>query len=140
MITLLAAASGWGQTTIPSTVDYQPITRDQRLQWVRDATVGVPSLLGGTISSGIATGLNRPPEYGPTWPGFGKRNGVRLSGVATSNAMEASLGMLWGEDPRYVRAAPGRFKTRVWNVVKMTFVAKNSLGENSPAFARYLSV
>ncbi len=95
-----------------------------------------PSLLGGTISSGIATGLNRPPEYGPTWPGFEKRNGVRLTGVATSNAMEASLGMLWGEDPRYVRAAPGRFKTRVWNVVKMTFVAKNSLGENSPAFPR----
>jgi len=138
-LTVILTVPAWGQLS-PSG-GYQPITRDQRIEWFRDSTIGVPSLLGGTISSAISTGLDRPTEYGPTWAGFGKRYGMRLTGVATSNMMEASLGVLWGEDPRYFRAGAGDpFKKRVWNIVKMTFVAKNSLGENNPAFARYLSI
>lgn len=136
---LLAAGSLSGQA--PLSPNPQPITVEHRIKWFQQSTIGVPSLIGGTFSAAITTATNHPAEYQPTWAGFGKRYGMRLTGVATSNMMEASLGVLWGEDPRYFRAAPGEpLKGRVWNVVKRAFVAKNSLGEDVPAFARYLSI
>jgi hypothetical protein len=54
--------------------------------------------------------------------------------------MEASLGALWDEDPRYVRAAGQPLKQRLARVVKMAFVARNRNGEFVPAYARYVSV
>lgn len=61
--------------------------------------------------------LNRPHEYGTHWDGLGKRYAIRLSGVATGNAIEASLGALWGEDPRYRRVPDRPFGARVKHVV-----------------------
>lgn len=120
---------------------YQPISVEQRVDWFRHNTIGAPMLIGGVIIAAISTGMNHPPEYGPHWEGYGKRYGMRLTGVATSNMMEASLGVLWGEDPRYYRVGSGTpFKNRLWNVIKRSFVAKNSLGEDVPAYARYFSV
>jgi len=78
-------------------------------------------------------------EYGPHWDGFGKRYGMRLTGVSTGNAMEASLGAIWGEDPRYFRLVNAPFKERVGSVVKMTFLAHNRFGNVVPAYARYVS-
>src|SRR4051794_33160024 len=78
-----------------------PVTGEQRLKWAAVSTVGAPSLIGGLFSAGFGTGINSPNEYGPHWDGFGKRYGMRLTGIATSNLMEAGLGAAWGEDPRY---------------------------------------
>jgi hypothetical protein len=118
--------------------NYTPITGEGRLKWFTVSTVGPTSLLGaGVISSAWGTAFNRPPEYGPTWEGFGKRYGMRLTGVSTGNAMEASLGAVWGEDPRYFRAEGQTFKQRVGNILKMTFVAPGRDGRLRPAYARY---
>jgi len=137
----IASGSAYGQKALSAASSDPAITNKGRLDWVTDSTIGPASLIGGTFSSAFSTAFNNPTEYGPTWAGFGKRYGMRLTGVATSNVMEASLGTLWGEDPRYFRADSGSpFKKRVWNIFKMTFVARNSLGEDVPAFARYMSV
>jgi hypothetical protein len=66
-----------------------------------NSTVGPKSLAAGIVSTAWNTALNKPKEYGPHWEGLGKRNGMRLTGVATGNAIEAGFGGLWGEDPRY---------------------------------------
>ena len=79
-------------------------------------------------------------EYGPGWAGFGDRYGMRLTGIVTGNAIEASLGTLWGEDPRYFRVPDDPFKERVRNVVRLTFVARQSDGGFAPAYARYIAV
>ncbi len=84
---------------------YIPITPHQRVAWFANSTVGTRSLAGGLFAAGFGTARDAPHEYGPHWEGFGKRYGMRLTGVSTGNAMEASLGSLWGEDPRYFRAA-----------------------------------
>ncbi len=110
------------------------------MKWVVFSTVGPPSLVGGVISAGFGTLYNRPSEYGPHWEGFGKRYGIRLTGVSVSNTMEAGLGALWGEDPRYFRAAGQPFKTRLSHVVKMTFLAHNREGRTMPAYARYVAI
>src|SRR5580704_2821638 len=77
------------------------ITGDQRALWVIQSTVGWQSLAYGVIPAGVGTALNHPREYGTHWEGFGDRYGMRLAGLATSNTMEASLGAIWHENPRY---------------------------------------
>ena len=37
-----------------------------------------------------------PSEYGPHWEGYGKRYGIRLTGIATGNAMEAGVAHHFG--------------------------------------------
>ncbi len=123
-----------------ATPTYRPPSREDRLKWFTFNTVGPPSLIGGAISAGWGTLLDTPVEYSTHWSGFGSRYGMRLTGVSTGNAMEAGLGALWGEDPRYRRAAGQPFKQRVVNVVKMSFLADNRQGQPMPAYARYMAI
>jgi hypothetical protein len=116
---------------------YVPITAKGRLKWFVLSTVGMESLLfAGPWSAGWGTAFDRPHEYNTSWEGFGQRYGMRLTGVSTGNAMEASLGALWGEDPRYFRTEGQPFKKRVTNVIDMTFRAYRDDGERHFAYAR----
>lgn len=118
---------------------YVPITPRQRLRWFLTNSIGPPHLAAGVITSAFGTAVDRPKEYGPGWAGFGDRYGMRLTGVVTGNAMEASIGTLWGEDPRYFRLPNEPFKARVRNIIKLTFVARRADGSFSPAYARYIA-
>ena len=126
--------------TLPSE-PYQPITQRQRVRWILDNTIGPETLTVGLFSAGIGTGRDAPHEYGPHWEGFGDRYGMRLTGVSTGNVIEAELGALWGEDPRfgYFRIADAPLKDRIRRVVYMTFVAHNRHGNLMPAYARYVA-
>jgi len=94
----------------------------------------------GAFSAGLGTLANSPKEYGPHWDGFGQRYGMRLTGIATGNLMEAGIGAAWGEDPRYFRAEDQSFGGRIGHAVKMTFLARNKDGGIRPAYARYIAV
>ena len=126
----------------PSVVPaYKPITAQQRFNWFAVSTAGPTSLLlAGPLSAAWGTALDKPHDYGSHWEGFGKRYGMRLTGVVTGNAMEASLGAVWGEDPRYPRAAGQPFAKRVRQVVRMTFLARSADGGSMPAYARYAAI
>jgi hypothetical protein len=119
---------------------YEMISGKERVRWAIRGTVGPMSLFAGLFTPAISTAQNSPKEYGTHWDGFGKRYGMRLTGVATSNTMEAGLGAIWGEDPRYVRSDDGTFKHRVRHVFLLTFVARNREGELRPAYARYIAI
>jgi hypothetical protein len=119
---------------------YTPITPRQRLRWFITDTIGPYHLVGGLFTSGLGTALDRPKEYGPHWGGFADRYGMRLTGIVTGNAMEASVGALWGEDPRYFRVPDQKFKARVGNIVRLTFLARHEDGSFEPAYARYIAV
>lgn len=118
---------------------YVPITPKQRTEWFFIHTVGPQSLLVGLVSAGYGTARDKPVEYGPHWEGFGKRYGMRLTGISTGNAMEATFGSLWGEDPRYFRTSGQPFVKRVRNVVVMTFITRRRDGHFGPAYARYIA-
>lgn len=140
------SAGAVGQTTSgqpvnafrPAAASYEPITGRQRLQWFAKSTVGPESLAAGLFSSAFGTAMNRPREYGPHWEGFGERYGMRFTGTSTGNAMEAALGSLWGEDPRYFRAVGQPVKGRIKNIIVMTFAARRADGNLAPAYARYM--
>jgi hypothetical protein len=119
---------------------YQPITGEQRLKWFAKSTVGPQSLGSGLLTSAIGTARNSPQEYGGSWTGFGQRYGMRLTGISTGNAMEAGLGSLWGEDPRYFRAPNRSMKSRIGNAVLMTFAARRRDGQLGPAYARFAAI
>ena len=115
-----------------------PITFSERLSWFDTKTFGVPNLLGSIPGAAFGTAINHPHEAGPHWDGFGERYGVSVSTNGLSNAIEASVGAAWGEDPRYFRAGEtAPFKTRVGHVVKWAFVARDRDGNIRPAYARY---
>ena len=82
---------------------YHSITGRQRLSWFLSSTVGPQTLAVGVFSSAIGTARDAPIEYGPHWDGFFERYGMRLTGVSTSNAMEAGIEKrhLEEKDPRY---------------------------------------
>jgi hypothetical protein len=116
---------------------YRPITLRQRFRWSIGSTIGPAHLAGGMFLSAFATGLDRPEEYGPRWEGFADRFGMRIACGATGNAMEASTGLLLGEDPRYFRE-PGRaLKSRAGNIIRFTFLSRRDTGSIGPAYARY---
>src|SRR6185437_1982176 len=119
---------------------YRPITGTQRIAWFMGSTGGPVSLASGAFSAGFGTGLDDPHEYRGTWAGFGKRYAMRFTGISTGNAMEAGLGAIWGEDPRYFRAPGAAFGSRVWRVIRMTFIAPRRDGSFAPAYARYAAI
>jgi hypothetical protein len=119
---------------------YHPVTHRQRLRWFVTNTIGPDHLAGGLVTSAFGTALDRPPEYGPHWGGFADRYGMRMTGIVTGNAMEASIGIIFHEDPRYFRVPERSFKGRLANVAKMTFVARHDDGNFGPAYARYIAV
>ena len=119
--------------------DYDPINASGRFIWFARSTFGPRSLVAGLFTAGFGTAINSPREYGPHWEGFGDRYGMRLTGVSTGNAIEASLGAAWGEDPRYFHTVHQPFGTRVKNVLDLTFRAYHRDGERHPAYARYVA-
>jgi len=125
---------------ISAQAPYAPMTGKQRVQWTLAQTFGPESLLVGTFSAGISTARNSPEEYGPHWDGFAKRYGMRFTGVASGNTIEAAFGAIWGEDPRYVRNSNLAFKRRIGNVFLYSFVARNRQGKIMPAYARYIAI
>jgi hypothetical protein len=126
----------------PQTLEafYHPITPRQSLRWFITTTIGPPHLAGGIFASAFGTALDRPKEYGPHWGGFADRYGMRMTGIITGNAIEASAGLMLREDPRYFRVPDRPFKARVGNVVRLTFAARGDDGSFGPAYARYMAI
>jgi len=132
--------SGFDAATSSSSDARQPITGQQRIQWVVRGTIGPENLAGGLFSAGWGTLFDSPQVYGTHWQGFGDRYGMRLTGIAVSNTMEAGLGNIWGEDPRYFRDGGAPFGHRIGHAVKMTFMAQDRDGKLMPAYARMIAI
>jgi hypothetical protein len=119
---------------------YRPITPGESFRWFLRSTIGPAHIAGVAFVSAGGTAVNRPWEYGPHWEGFANRIGMGMAGGATGNAMEASVGLLLREDPRYFRVSQQAFKSRVENVGRLTFFARNESGRVEPAYARYIGI
>ncbi len=101
---------------IPAQAPYRMISGNERIAW---ATV---------------------ETFGPHWDGFAKRYGMRFTGTAASNTIEAGLGAIWGEDPRYVRNPNLPFKRRIGHVFLLSVAARDGHGNLMPAYARYIAI
>jgi hypothetical protein len=116
---------------------YTAIDAQQRVSWIVSGTVGPRSLGVGVLASAWQTGWNIPEEWGRTWNGSGKRYLAREADVAISNAMEAGLGAIWGEDPRYIPAPRGSLRSRIGYAAKTVMLAPRRDGRLALAWGRY---
>jgi hypothetical protein len=118
-----------------------PITPGDRLRWIIDTTVDPAGLLGHSFSAGFGTAINSPKELGVHWTGFEKRY---INDMATSilgNSIEAGVGAVWGEDPRYIPAPPGTsLKGRIIRAAKWTVLTRQADGQVGPAYARFIAI
>lgn len=122
--------------------DYVPITGNERVQWYLRGT-GTAAVGSSVFSAAWGTAWRLPQAYPSTWGGFGKRYGLAVSGVAMSNGLEAGLGGIWGEDPRYFRKGGGlrgNLKSRVGYVLLSSVTAANREGERMPAYSRFVAI
>ncbi len=144
ILLLASAAMAQELTLLPGTLassysssdERQPITSQQRIRWAVRNSIAP----GALFSAGFGTLFDVPKAYGTHWTGFGERYGIRLSTLAVSNTMEAGLGAIWGEDPRYTRDAGAPFKNRIGHAIKMTYMAENRDGGLRPAYARFMAL
>lgn len=124
--------------TTPDGQPYAPPTSGDRVDWFAESSLGPVNWAAGAFVSGFWTAFNQPKEYGGTAEGFAERLAVRQSGILISCGMEAGLGALWGEDPRYFRHGRGEgFWPRVGWALKTSVTAYDRGGRLRPAYARY---
>jgi hypothetical protein len=136
----VASSTSFSPANSSSSDARRPITAKDRIDWVVKGAIG-PEAAGGEIfSAGWGTLFNSPKVYGTHWDGYGHRLGMAAAGNAVSNSMEAGLGAIWGEDPRYVRDAGAPFSHRLGHAVKMTFLAQGRDARVVPAYARFIAV
>jgi hypothetical protein len=123
----------------PVTADaYVPITTAQRVDWIVDGTIGRRSLtLVGPLATAWQTAFNTPEEWGRGFSGIAKRYAQREADVAISNTIEAGLGALWGEDPRYIPSGRKGIWPRARYAMKTVFLAQRRDGSLQPAWGRY---
>lgn len=138
-IAAYAAIAWWMPSAVTAQNDSE-LTGRQRVEWVVKSTIGPRSLGAGVVSAGWGTALNNPEERGPHWGGFAERYGMRLSGVATGNAIEAGLGAIWHEDPRYLHASNSGALERIRHAAFMTVAAPRADGTVRPAYARFAGI
>ena len=125
--------------TAPLTADaYVPITTAQRVDWIVDGTIGRRSLIVvGPLATVWQTGFNTPEEWGRGASGIAKRYAQREADVAISNTIEAGVGALWGEDPRYIPSGRKGIWPRARYAIKTVLLAQRRDGSLKPAWGRY---
>ncbi len=119
---------------------YTPVTPAGRVNWVLNSTLGPASMFTMTAESALKTWADKPREYGAHWDGFGKRVASGYATAVVGDTMVASLGAIWGEDPRYRRRAEGSNGARLWYSMKMAFLAEKQSGGVMPAYSRFIAI
>ncbi len=138
MASLLAAQST--ATADDAAASDHAFTSRDRFRWVVLTTIGPKNLAAGVVVASVNTWRDAPEAYSTHWDGFAHRYVNRLAAGGTSHVFEAGFGSLWGEDPRYFRAAGQPLHTRLGHVLKMAFVTHNRNGDPQLAYARYIAV
>ena len=123
----------------PLTADtYTSITGAERVDWIVDGTIGRKSIFAvGPLATVWQTGFDTPEEWGRGVSGIAKRYAQREADVAISNSIEAGLGAIWGEDPRYIPSGRKGIWPRARYAMKTVFLAQRRDGSLKPAWGRY---
>ena len=139
-IRLTAIAIAFASVSFAQIADYTPITPSERVHWLLKVNFSPASLLVDVAHGAEDTLLDSSKEYGRHWDGFAKRVGIVTANYGVKTTIEAGLGSIWGEDPRYDRTEGQPFGSRLGHVVKMTFLARNRNGDMMPAYARMIAI
>ena len=116
---------------------YSPITSSERAAWVGGEIASAGALSSAAFSSALAMRGRSPKEWPRTASGYGRRFADAQAAAAVSSSIEAGLGTLWGEDPRYARSARQEGWARVGHAVASVALARRRDGRRAVAWARF---
>ena len=122
-----------------SATNYTPATASDRVSYIVLGTVGPQSLGVGVLAASWNTAFNTPEEWGQSWEGWGKRYLQREADVTISNSIEAGLGAIWGEDPRYIPSGRKGIWPRARYSMKTVFLGQYRDGHLGVAYGRIAS-
>lgn len=114
-----------------------PITGVERFNWIANDMIGPRSLAVGVLAATWQMSWDTPREWPRSPVGFSRRYLEREADVAISDTIEAGLGALWGEDPRYFRAPRGTVRSRAAHALKTVVLAPRPDGQFKPAWGRF---
>lgn len=93
---------------------YTPITAKQKFTIARKDTLDWPSYFTASMFSGISQLGNSNPSFGQGMKGFAHRYGASVLDQAAGNFLtEATLPILFHQDPRYFRKGTGSIGGRI---------------------------
>lgn len=115
----------------------EAVTGAERINWIVEGILSPRGLAVGAIASTWQTSWRIPDEWSRSAFGFRERFLEREADVAISNTIEAGLGALWGEDPRYIRAPRGSARSRAAYALKTVVLAPRADGQLKPAWGRF---
>jgi hypothetical protein len=123
---------------------YTAPTAEDRVEWWARKAFSVDGYAKGAAKTVIRTWgwswLNSVDGWDRGLDGFARRLGTREFEVITGNGIEAGVGALWGEDPRYFRSGKSGFGSRIRHAVTSGFMAYRPDGTRGPAYARFMGM
>lgn len=138
---LPAAAAAQEPARIPADpAVYTPPTGRDRVKAVIEGTVSPADLTVNLLDAAWSTHVNWPAEWGRSTKGFSKRFADDEAYAALSGTIEAGVGTLWGEDPRYRRSDEHGAVRRLRHSLVATLLAPRRDGHLAPAWARYTAI
>jgi hypothetical protein len=114
----------------------RPITPQERGQWVVEGILAPKSLGTGVMIGTWQTAIRSPKEWQGS-SGFTKRMLTNEVDNGISKGIEASLGMLWGEDPRSTPSGRHSIGSRLGYAMKTVVLAQRPDGHLAPAWGRF---
>jgi hypothetical protein len=117
----------------------RPITLQQRREWVAEGILAPKSLGTGVMIGTWQTAIGWPKEWQGS-SGFTKRMLTSQADNGISKGIEASLGMLWGEDPRSTPSGRHSIGSRLGYAMKTVVLAQRPDGHLAPAWGRFAAI
>jgi hypothetical protein len=122
---------------VPALVPQRPpISPQERREWLAEGILAPKSLGAGLVIGTWQTAVDSPKEWQGA-SGFTKRVLRYEADNGISKGIEASLGLLWGEDPRATPSGRDGFGSRLGFAMRTVVLAPRPDGHLAPAWGRY---
>jgi hypothetical protein len=116
---------------------YSPITASERAAWIGGEVMSAGALSSAAFSSAWTMRGHSPKEWPRTASGYGRRFADAQATAAVSSSIEAGLGTMWGEDPRYARSGRHEGWARVGHAVTSVALSRWRNGRPAVVWARF---
>lgn len=114
-----------------------PLTSEQKVKLALRNSFGPRAIANRVLLAGINQWQNKPEEWGQGWDAYGERLASRMGRLVLRNAIQTSVDIAVGTDPRYDRCDCAGFKSRFGHAWRRVVIARKDNGGESFGYARF---
>lgn len=105
-----------------------PLTAEEKVKLALRNSFGPRAFANRLLLAGINQWQDHPEEWGQGWDGYGKRFASRMGRLVARNAVQTSVDVALGTDPRYDRCDCAGFKSRIGHAWRRVLIARKDNG------------